>query len=254
MKKLIVASTLFALVLLAGVSFQVFVVRNLEENIVSTASVPSQPGTSNTMPQLPIYPDAKNLQTITDTNPLAHTTTYTSDDPYQTVLQFYSENLADQGWQQLSGDTFPSFEWKDASGSLPFGLSLVGSISALEVGGTSVAWRLEYWPETDRLPTYPGGEKIEQPKVADTAGYQTALVFDTNDPPENVGAYYKSVLPNQGWKFHTEDSRPISIYPGLKFASYYCAGKNLSVATETLPQGKVRVTLRLQEFDLPAEP
>jgi hypothetical protein len=254
MKKSLVLSILLALFLIAILSLQVFVGQNLEEDNVSTSIVPSQSGDRIRVPTLPIFPDARNLRTITETNPLSYTTTYTTEAAHERVLQFYSENLADQRWQQLWSGTFPSFEWKDTSGTLPFGLSLVGSISLLEVGGTSVAWRLEYWPETDRLPTYPGGEKIEHPKVADTAGYQTALVFDTNDPPEKVGAYYKSVLPNQGWKFHTEDSRPISIYPGLKFASYYRVGKNLSVVTETLPQGKVRVTLRLQEFDLPAAP
>ena len=255
-KKLIVFIMLTSALIISLVA--VMVIRSNSENRVRPITTPGgspQPVGVVATPRVPSHPSAQDVKTFTETNPLLYRSTYTTLDPYEKVLEFYAQNLTAQGWVSLNTGMYPTYEWKDNTGVLPYGLYLHILFTGRVGGGIDISIDLLPWPEADRTPIYPGAKQIEYKDGKDYDGDPVkTITFVVNAAPRDVESFYKSRLAEYGWKFHEEESSSVTTYARLVFRSLYRVGRVLSITATPDTQGNLKVELQFLEGPLPLNP
>jgi hypothetical protein len=203
-------------------------------------------------PQIPSYPNAQDLQPIADADPFVRRFSYTTLDTRDIVMEFYRHNLQSQGWELLSSSMwYASYEWKDQTGTVPYGLFLHVGLTNWYGNRVFAEIDLEHWPEADRTPLYPTAKQIEYSQQQEHTGEVTRIIiFVVKAPQNDVEAYYKSRLTEYGWKFEMEESEPHN----LVFRSLYRVGRRVSVDTHTNRQNETKIYLSFEEGELPSNP
>jgi hypothetical protein len=206
----------------------------------------SKPPRDHDIERVPSYPKVDSITSvITRSNPIRNTLCYDTPDNFDQVLGFYKTALPEEGWTQLFDDLQAAFEWRDATGALPWGLYVHILVTGREPSGTNVCLTQERWPDTTTLLVYPRADQI------DTTTFQAqSTTYEVRASLEDIEAYYKATLAQHGWEFVTTDSRSIEDVPGLKFRSMYPNVKNLSIVAKQDANGIVRVVLTLEQSEL----
>lgn len=188
--------------------------------------------------------------------------------PSQQVMAFYDEQLTKKGWvfeweNKPSQATAPDrvnidrkYSWSDGAGILPWDLALFINFQG-EPRGLQVELSLFRVPNFDRIPLYPGAQKVQSVWVPSTRwkGFQEKHIsYLTDATPKEVEMYYKALLPQCGWGGPSEGFEPGNnnddISKGILFGwgtggQHNLTSVGLAIVANQEPGGQTKVEMKL---------
>jgi hypothetical protein len=193
-----------------------------------------------------------------------------TDTSAQDVIAFYNEQLATKGWvTEWSNDisTVPDradiglgYSWSDRAGVLPWDLSLVVSLRDIYDGptqGLSVELHLSRVPNVDRVPLYPGAQRVQSEWVPSTrweGNKEKDISYITSASMQDVKSYYKALLPQCGWGGPSEGFEPGDLNEDISRGIKYGWGTGglhnamyvgLTITATPISDGKTQVQIKL---------
>ena len=96
-------------------------------------------------------------------------------------------------------------------------------------------------PDTQNVPLYPGAQQVMH---RDRDLFERVTLFQTDDPPDSVIAWYKDVLVEAGWTLRMEYPDALDFgYSGSSREAAY----NLAVVVASVQDGRTSVEVRLRK-------
>jgi hypothetical protein len=171
---------------------------------------------------LPEYPGAVDVSHDKQHPEDQAALSFSADAPAADVLKFYSDYLFQNHWSvdpfskvgiatRLVNETVTppqtnAYLWRDRANRVPWTLAL--TLSVQEVGAapatqSNVAMVLNRIPSLTNLPPYPDAEQVlyvTKPPITYEEVGDRRTTYVTRATPEQVLAFYQSVLPQCGWQ------------------------------------------------------
>ncbi|HYP42090.1 MAG TPA: hypothetical protein VEX13_17170 [Chloroflexia bacterium] len=213
------------------------------------------------MEDIPLYSGATNVDTEKVWRSEWSHTSYEVTAPREEVIAFYKTILPKKGWTITGEANDPTLNdaglgcrWVDDTGVLPYHremtIDVTGGVEGEFVGRTFVDISLKRVPDYEKVPVYPGAQSVETNKEAISAGSDDANYvtrFVTHAKPEEIGAYYKQALQQQGYQFD-QDSLDIPKGYSFRFEDGGPHGRRVivvNVVTEFQGDNQTRVTIEV---------
>jgi hypothetical protein len=172
-------------------------------------------------PELPIYPGAIVTKDVRRNNPprFIHLVHWKASGSYDSILAFYREKLAEQGWRRLifpvqsrvetaedstetitfNPNTDPYFGltyyWTDDTGRADYRLRLGLLIVQREDGGQEVRAAVHRVPDENKIPLYIDAEEIE----VSGDSKERVISYLSNSPTSSLVDFYDNLAPEYGW-------------------------------------------------------
>jgi len=291
----IIATSCAIIALVGSASWAAYeAVRTPAGQTVGTGKLTSEPQTRAAVTSFPtiVPPDAENVPLYPDGRKVDKNKVYDSDwrrTRYNTVasiddvMGFYKAQLPKQGWvlerEQAYVGGFRGwlfYEWEDSAQVLPWNLELEIYIEQLQNGELHVNQTLDRVPNLGRIPLYSDATQVQTRQVPSSWRRQYVerhIAYITNANPEDVVAYYRTVLPQCDWyewgetekgssdgDNHDSDGADVAANSvGAKDVCFrWAAGSvhklkfvDLCLATQQEPDGRTAVRIKLDGTILP---
>lgn len=221
----------------------------------NTETVGPQATTSMKLLQrVPVYPNAKEIQTDMELPPAWSTLSFVVADDYKDVFTYYKQVLLKQGWTLVYEHTYyPGiiFLWQSKSGTADWNADL--SVSTEPVSDTTERIKILFrvWPDPKDVPLYPDASGVTVGYEQDQDGLLWQVTtYSSKVSPDEVENYYRSILPTTGWNTSSV-SGSITSSRGLVFtyfggprAGLNLPGGSVYIKAEIQTEGQTRIELR----------
>jgi hypothetical protein len=204
------------------------------------------------MEDLPVDPNAYELNLEREYVGQWKSMKYKSTTPGPDLATFYKSQMASKGWElewasnQSNSEIDTRFTWLDPSGFLPFDLICQVDIEdtrfaySANRGPAYVNLSLNRVPKVSKVPLYPGATQVQ---TRDPGTQHTITTFLTNDTIAQVEEYYSATLPEYGWSGPSPALDPMGDKPipnSLAFGSYAGgSGATITIMMEDTKEGTI---------------
>jgi hypothetical protein len=143
-----------------------------------------------------------------------------TDQAVDKTVSFYKQALLAKGWtlaEESGGDGAygMQFVWTNSDGGVPARRFLQVTMDAARgTTGSDLILDFERWPDPNKVPLYQGSKLMDTKWETDPTygALERITTYITSGTQDEVEAYYKAVMIQEGWQTSKYDTRP-----GLSF-------------------------------------